>query len=75
MSDPQGRVALMLCETLFHLLVEERVITKQNAIEAIEGVAELTREMADTGPPDTGNRAAAQLVLAIAESFSLKDYR
>ena len=40
MSDPQGRVALMLCETLFHLLVEEGVITREIAIEAIEGVAE-----------------------------------
>jgi hypothetical protein len=74
MSDPQGRVALMLCESLFHLLVEEGVITKEKAIEAIEGVAELTREMAETGPPDAGNQAAAQLVLAIAESFALKDY-
>ena len=39
MSDPQGRVALMLCESLFHLLVEEGVITKAKAMEAIEGVA------------------------------------
>jgi hypothetical protein len=37
MSDPQGRVALMLCESLFHLLVGEGVITKANAMEAIEG--------------------------------------
>ena len=74
MSDPQGRVALMLCETLFHLLVEEGVITKEKAIEAIEGVAELTREMAEAGPSDTKNQAAALLVRAIAESFAIKDY-
>ena len=36
MSDPQGRVALMLCENLFHLLVEEGVIPKAKAMEAIE---------------------------------------
>jgi hypothetical protein len=74
MSEPQGRVALMLCESLFHLLVEEGVITKAKALEAIEGIAELTREMAEIGPPDTGNEAAAQLVEAIADSFASKDY-
>jgi hypothetical protein len=72
-SDPQGRVAVMLCESLFHLLIEEGVITKAKAIEAIEGVAELTREIAESGPPDIRNQAAAQLVEAIAKSFALKD--
>jgi hypothetical protein len=74
MSDPQGRVALMLCESLFHLLVEDGVITKAKAIEAIEGVAELTREIAEIGPPDPRNQAAAQLAEAVAKSFALKDY-
>jgi len=49
MFDPQGRVALMLCESLFHLLVEEGVITKAKTMEAIEGVAELMRETAENG--------------------------
>ena len=35
MFDPQGRVALMLYESLFHLLVEEGVITKAKTMEAI----------------------------------------
>jgi len=35
-SDPQGRIALMLCQSLFHILVEEGVITKAKAMEAIE---------------------------------------
>ena len=64
----------MLCESLFHLLVEEGVITKAKAIAAIEGIAELTREIAKSGPPDIRNQAAAQLVEAIAKSFALKDY-
>jgi hypothetical protein len=71
-SDPQGRVALMLCESLFHVLVEEGVITKVKALEAIEGVAELTREMAD-GNPAIEAHIAAELVKSIAESFALKD--
>ena len=50
-SDPQRRVALMLCESLFHVLVEEGVLTKAKAMEAIEGVVELTREMGRSDPP------------------------
>ena len=73
MSDPQGRVALMLCESLFHLLVEEGVITKAKAMEAIEGVTELTREMAEAGNPAIADRVATDLLEAIAKSFALKD--
>jgi hypothetical protein len=70
--DPQGRVALMLCESVLHVLVEEGVLTKAKAMEAIETVAELTREMAD-GNPAIDAQIAADLVGAIAESFALKD--
>ena len=73
MSDPQGRVALMLCESLFHLLVEEGVITKAKALEAIEGVAELTREMGEAGNPSIASSIETDLIAAIARSFALKD--
>jgi hypothetical protein len=73
MSDPQGRVALLLCESLFHLLVEEGVITKAKAMEAIEGVADLTREMAEAGNPSIANSIETDLIEAIAKSFALKD--
>ena len=69
--DPQARVALMLCESLIHVLVEEGVLSKANAIEAIETVAELTREMAN-GNPAVEAHIAAGLVKSIAESFALK---
>ena len=72
-SDPQGRVALMLYESLFHVLVEEGVIAKAKAMEAIEGVAELTREMAGSGNPDLASSIARDLVEAIAKSFAAKD--
>jgi hypothetical protein len=71
-SDPQGRVALMLCESILHVLVEEGVITKGKALETINTVVELTREMAD-GNPTIAPQIAADLVAAIAESFALKD--
>jgi hypothetical protein len=63
----------MLCESLFHILVEEGVITKAKAMEAIEGVAELTREMADKGNPELASSVATDLVEVIAKSFAAKD--
>lgn len=72
-SDPQGRVALMLCESILHVLVEEGVLSKTKAMEAIETVLELTREIAEVWPPDITNQVAIGLVQAIAESFA-KDY-
>jgi hypothetical protein len=72
MYDPQGRVALMLCESILHVLVEEGVITKLKALEAINTVAELTQEMAEGNPTDAPHIAAG-LVQAIADSLALKD--
>jgi hypothetical protein len=71
-ADLQGRVALMLCESILHVMVEERVITKEKVLEAIDTVAELTREIAE-GNPTVAPQIAADLVRAIAESFALKD--
>lgn len=47
--DTHGKAALMLCESLLHLLVEEGIIAKTKAIEAIGGVAEMAREISMTG--------------------------
>ena len=73
-SDPQGRVALMLCESLLHVLVEEGILTKTKAMEAIETVIELTRDTAGAAPLENTNQAAISLVDAIAKSFASKDY-
>jgi len=40
----------MLCESALHVLVEEGVLTKAKAVEVIETVAELTREIAESDP-------------------------
>ena len=70
-SEPQCEIALMLCESLIHLLVEEGVIAKH---KAIEGVAELASEMgANKSASARRKRNAAALVETIAESFRLKD--
>lgn len=73
-SMPQCDIALMLCESLIHLLVEEGVIAKHKAIEAIEGVAELASEMAANGSASPHRkRNAVAVVETIAESLRLKD--
>jgi hypothetical protein len=64
----------MLCESALHVLVEEGVLTKAKAIEVIETVAELTREIAESDPSDT-SQIAVDLVESIAESFILQDSR
>jgi hypothetical protein len=72
MVDPQGTVALILCESILHVLVEQNVITKQKALEAINTVAELTQESPD-GTPIYQAQTAEGLARIIAESFALKD--
>jgi hypothetical protein len=71
-SDPEGQASLMLCESILHLLVEERVITKGRALEAINGVLELLQESEQIGQRRSTRCSAVQLIEAIARTFALK---
>ena len=75
--DSHGQAALMLCESLLHLLLEQHVITKEKAIEMIGDVAELAKEMTERNTRPTKNRAASSstvaLVKAIAQSIEAVD--
>ena len=71
--DPHGRVAMMLSESLFHLLVEQGVISREKAIEAIDGIAELIHEATERDTCTVNDRAAAVLVETLRESFAAKD--
>ena len=71
--DPHGQVALLLCESLFHLLVEQGILSHQAVLEALEGVAELIEEAADREFEHVDVRAAAVLVYAMRDSFLQKD--
>ena len=70
--DPDGQVGLMLCESILHTLVEEGVISNEKALDAINGVVELTRENDDIGQRRSASRSAAHLIEAIAQTFALK---
>ena len=62
----------MLCESILHLLVEERVITKGRALEAIKGVLELLQESDEIGQRRSTKCSAVLLLEAIARTFALK---
>jgi hypothetical protein len=72
-ADPHGLVAMMLCESLLHVLVEQGAVSRQTVIEAIEGIAELLDEAAERDFQAVNARAAAVLVDTIRESFIRKD--
>jgi hypothetical protein len=76
--DPHGQMALMLCESLLHELVENGVITKAQALGAIDTVVELAREAAESDRPLGSARRRAQtqsamiIIEAIRRSFAAK---
>jgi hypothetical protein len=70
-ADPQGQVALMLCESILHVLVDGGFITKATGVEAIETVRDTTRELAEDDPTPA-NHTAADLAMEILRSFEAK---
>ena len=71
--DPHGQVALLLCESLLHVLVEQRVISRDATLSVIEGVLELTQESAETTTREIGIVSPAALIERIAATFAAKD--
>ena len=68
--DPHGQAALMLCESLALLLVEQGVISKHQVIDAIEGIIEVKREIAGTSEPVVVSIASILLLQTISRSIS-----
>jgi hypothetical protein len=70
--DPHGQVALLLCESLLHVLVEQQVISLEAALSAIQSVLELTQEDAEATPREIGDISPTALIERIAASFAAK---
>lgn len=76
--DPHGQVALMLCESLLHELVEAGVISNAQALGVIDTVVELAREAAESDRPSASARrktltqSASVIIEAIRKSFVVK---
>ena len=70
--DPEGRVALLLCESLLHVLVEQRVISLEAALSTIQTALELTQEDAET-MNGVGDLSPTALIERIAATFAAKN--
>jgi hypothetical protein len=78
-DDPQGHLALLLGESILHVLVERRVIRVVDALEIIESVAELVEDSGSRtgrtrrGPRrGTRPRGAARILEEMRASFAAK---
>jgi hypothetical protein len=72
--DSHEQVALLLCESLLHLLVEQRVLSREAALNAIESVLELTEESTEAATlPEVGSVSPTALIERIAATFAAKD--
>jgi len=72
-ADPHGEVALLLCESLLHVLVEQQVISREAALSAIESVHELTEESVEATAAEIGSPSPTTLIERIAGSLAAKD--
>lgn len=48
-ADPQGQAALLLVESLCHILLEKQVLARADVIEAVETAADVKLEIALEG--------------------------
>ena len=71
--NPHGQIALLLCESLLHVLVEQRVISREAALSAIESVHELTEESVEATAAEIGSVSLTALIERIVASFAAKD--
>ena len=68
--DPHGQAALMLCEALALVLVEDGIILKERVVDAIEGVVEVKREIAGVSEDVVISMTSIGLLLAVARSIA-----
>ncbi len=69
--DPHGQAALMLCESLMLLLIEDGVIDKHEAAEAIGNVIEVKQEIAGTRESVVVSVASIRLLQDVARSLAV----
>lgn len=68
--DPHGQAALMLCERMLLLLVEEGVLPKSQVLDAIADVIDVQREIAGTAGGRVASMTSIGLLRAVAQSLS-----
>jgi hypothetical protein len=67
--DPHGQAALILCESLLFLLIEQSVIGKDRAAEAIGDAIDVKQELAGTNESVVVSMESIGLLRAVARSL------
>jgi hypothetical protein len=74
--DPHGQAALLLVESLMHVLVEAGVLTIRQAVDAAVTAAEVKDDIADAGgEPKVLAELSRMLLVNIAASLNVKTLR
>lgn len=68
--DPHGQAALMLCEGLALLLIEQGVLRKQRVVDTIDGVVEVRQEIAGVSDGVVVSMTAIGLLRGVARSVA-----
>ena len=68
--DPHGQAALMLCESLAFLFIEQGILGKHQIIDAVESIIESKQEIAEANEPIVISTASIFLLQAILRSIS-----
>lgn len=69
--DPHGQAALMLCESLALLLIDEGILLKEQVVEAIDGVVEVKEEIAGVSESVVVSVASISLLRTLARSIAV----
>jgi len=67
--DPHGQAALMFCESLALLLIEGGHVSKDQVVEAIDGIVEVKQEMAGVSERIVVSIASIGLLRTLARSI------
>ena len=68
--DPHGQAALMLCEALALLLIDEDVLLKEQVVEAIDGIVDVKQEIAGVDESVVVSVTSIGLLLGVARSVA-----
>jgi hypothetical protein len=71
-GEPQGQAALLFCESLIHVLVEEKVLTLRQALSVLTTAVEVKADM--VGLENTAlMEESMRLLMVIAQSLATKN--
>jgi hypothetical protein len=71
-GEPQGQAALLFCESLIHVLVEEKVLTLNQALSVLTTAVEVKVEMGNE-ESDALKQESMRLLRVIAQSLATKN--